>query len=146
MSCKASVSRSVKQKWSVAQCAECGSCPLVIWLATKPSGGGSVTTFRVLWADSSWAVASTWFLIESNDRNLLSLMACRCTLWCWFPVPAHPDGALLDWVLVTAEATGGQWTHYHVLESSVMIWALWHGGDPAGSSHQCMYVVHLNHR
>lgn len=38
---------------------------------------------------------------------------------CDSPIPRNPKGALLDWDLVTVKATGVQWSHYPVQETSL---------------------------
>ncbi len=51
----------------------------------------------------------------------------------------HKKGALLNWDLVTVEATGGQWTHCHVQETSFRWFELCDTVRyPAESSHQKM--------
>lgn len=50
-----------------------------------------------------------------------------CYLWRKSAIPPHPKGALLDRDLVTVEVIGVLWTYWHLPETSLRWWGLWHG-------------------
>ncbi len=75
-----------------------------------------------------------------HESIMQMLQICRhAHPWCNSPIPPHPQGALLDWDLVTVEAIWVKWTHCHVQETSLTWFELCDMVHyPAGSSHQKM--------
>ena len=60
-----------------------------------------------------------YFSILSWEHHAVAADLSAAHPWCDSPIPPHPKDVPLDWDLVIVEATGVQWTHCHVQETSL---------------------------